>query len=370
MKEIIFLANAKSIHSHKWIQNSELRRYKISWISFSNTKYEIDKDISYNLVYSPYKVINFYKQFKSILLLRSKTLKNNSVIVNTHYAGYYGLIGALTLSNSLMTSTWGSDIMINNKNITKSWLLRFILNRSKIITYESDEIYHILINKYNQKNSKLRKVYFGVDTKLFHPQFNNYNYSVSWLDKKNRYVISTRNLEQIYDNSTLIKSVPKLIKMHKDLKIVIAGNGSHHKKLHELATDLRIVESIIFLNGFDYFKLPEILNSCDIYVSCSLYDGGLAASTAEAMACELACVVSDIPANSELLFDKVNCLKFEKQNPEDLANKILELLDDTSLMQRLGKQARADMVEKNDLNTSMLHNSLIYEELFNQEDVI
>ena len=47
MKKILFIADARSIHSHKWINYCKKRNFKITWVSLNNSKYDLEKNKFY-----------------------------------------------------------------------------------------------------------------------------------------------------------------------------------------------------------------------------------------------------------------------------------------------------------------------------------
>ena len=103
-------------------------------------------------------------------------------------------------------------------------------------------------------------------------------------DDKNLKIISLRNLEEVYDNVTIIKAAEIIIKTYKKITFYLAGDGSEKAKLIKMTKYLNLSDNIYFLGKVNYDDLPNILNLADIYISASKSDAGIAASTAEAMA--------------------------------------------------------------------------------------
>ena len=53
-----------------------------------------------------------------------------------------------------------------------------------------------------------------------------------------------------------------------------------------------------------------------------------------------AVVVSDIPQNREIISNNRNGIIFDTDSPEDLADKLMELIDNKELIMKLGKNAQ------------------------------
>ena len=68
--------------------------------------------------------------------------------------------------------------------------------------------------------------------------------------------------------------------------------------------------------------LKKLINQSDVYISASKSDAGIAASTAECMACNLVCLISDSGENSNWISDGENGFMFETGNVDFLVNKL------------------------------------------------
>ena len=112
-------------------------------------------------------------------------------------------------------------------------------------------------------------------------------------------------LEPIYDVGTLIKSIPLVLKMIPDAKFIIAGDGEQKEYVMNLAKSLNVFHATRFVGWIPNEELPKYLSSSDVYVSTSISDS-FAVSTLEAMACELAPVITDIGDNKRWIKDGEN----------------------------------------------------------------
>ena len=175
------------------------------------------------------------------------------------------------------------------------------------------------VQKFTYKISRLEQINFGTDTNVF------YNYN---LNKNNVRIVSLRNLETLYDIGTLIKASSILYKKYKmkNFTVDIFGQGSQQKNLSNQINKQGLNEIINLKGRYDYKDLPKLLNYYDIYVSTSTSDAGLAASTSEAMACELLVVTADNSENKLWMDDKCGFL-FTTSNANDLADKINEIVN-------------------------------------------
>ncbi|MHA1908415.1 MAG: glycosyltransferase family 4 protein, partial [Candidatus Thorarchaeota archaeon] len=176
-------------------------------------------------------------------------------------------------------------------------------------------------------------------------------------------VISLRTLEPLYDVESLIRAAPLVIEKNPNMHFVILGGGPLREELEQLSNDLGMADNITFIGRIPLAEMPVYLASSDIYVSTSLSDAGLAASTGEAMACERPVVVTDDPDNRLWIEDGVNGFIVPVTNPLALAEKILVLAGDEELRRDFGERSRKIIAERNDYNQEMGKVLAMYEKV-------
>ena len=93
-----------------------------------------------------------------------------------------------------------------------------------------------------------------------------------------------------------------------------------------------------FVGSVPHDKIADFLSAADIYVSTSFSDG-TSASLLEAMACNLAPVVTQIDGNKEWVTDSGNGLLVPVANSQKLAEKILLLAKEHALREKLQNKA-------------------------------
>ena len=83
--------------------------------------------------------------------------------------------------------------------------------------------------------------------------------------------------------------------------------------------------------------MPQILATCDIYVSTSLSDAGLASCTGEAMASGTAVVVTDSAENYLWVKNDETGALVPVKNPTALSESIIDLLSNDEKRERVGQ---------------------------------
>ena len=342
--KICFLAGSNSTHSHKWINFFANMGHEVIWISLVPSTIKVSNNIEY------YEFTNGI--FSSIYKVRKLILKLNPDIVHIHYLGYYALLGLFSGAKCIVSTTWGSDINVGKKSFFKRQILSRILKKSKLFTcdayYMRDEL-----KKFNVPHEKIHIINFGIDSKKFFKQERNLKVLEKFNISDELTIISLRNFEPVYDIKTLIYAAKIILKEIPTVRFLLVGKGTLENELKQMVQSLGISNSVHFTGFVDNQLLPSLISSSDIYVSTSLSDAGIAASTAEAMSCEIPVVVSDSAENDKWIDDKVNGFLFSTKNHVQLAKILINLIKDQTLRGKVGKEGRNVIVNKNDYKNEM-----------------
>jgi glycosyltransferase involved in cell wall biosynthesis len=151
--------------------------------------------------------------------------------------------------------------------------------------------------------------------------------------------------------ANLIEAVSQL-----DVNLVLVGSGPLEAELKEKS---RKKANIRFLGAVSNAQLPELLNSWDLFVLPSLYEGHPKALL-EAMACELPVVGARVDGIKEIISDHQNGVLCEPDS-ESIRKAVQTLVEDEDLRKRLGKNGREFVAENFSLEhilkleTEMLH---------------
>jgi glycosyltransferase involved in cell wall biosynthesis len=135
--------------------------------------------------------------------------------------------------------------------------------------------------------------------------------------------------------------------------------------LKTMAKSLGVIDSIKFVGSIPHDELPYYLTSSDVYVSTSLSDGGIALSTLEAMACEVAPVVTDVGNNKKWIKDGKNGFIIGVKDSKTLAEKIIYLLRNEDVRIKFGNINRKIVEEKQNYVKEMEKMEKLYKDIVN-----
>jgi L-malate glycosyltransferase len=358
--KLCFLASANSIHSYRWIKYFADKGNEIHWISLQKNEFDDLKNVKFYLLKQyPTKFLDIILNAIPVKKL-IKEIKPD--ILHAHYAGVNGILGALSGFHPFVLTAWGSDILVAGKNFLMKPLIKLALKRADLITCDAEHMKEAMI-KLGVNPEKIKIIYFGIDTKKFSPGPKDEELIRKLGIENCPVVISLRNLEPIYDVETLIRAIPLVLKEISSVKFIIAGKGSEEEKLKNLAKELKVSESVRFVGFIPNNELPKYLRTVDVYVSTSLSDAGISASTAEAMACGLPVIITKTGENEKWVKDGEGGYLIPIKNPEILAKKIIYLIKNEKLTKEFGKVNRITIEEKNNYYKEMEKMEKLYEEI-------
>lgn len=364
-KKILFIASLNSIHSLKWIDFFLNSKYEVTVISTTPKLESFKFSNKVKLfIFNKFKNKIFNTIYCILMVFLKKNFFLNNHITHVHYIGINGLISLFLNIENVVLTAWGDDIKTNSHNFFKKFFIKYLLKKSKIITTDSNEM-KILIGKIDFSSmNKTKIINFGIDTKFFSKK--KYSFYVEEKFKLKNYrnhlkIISLRNHEKVYDIKTLILSIKKLVDKKEKVICLIFGIGSETNMLKTLVRNLNLDKNVFMMGRYNQHELPYIFSIVDCYVSTSLSDAGISASTAEAMSCEICPVSSNNSENSLWIHHKKNGFLFENKNIEQLSY-ILSNLKNYNLAQ-LGKLSRKKIIESNDYFNEMKKVEDIYSKL-------
>ncbi len=149
-------------------------------------------------------------------------------------------------------------------------------------------------------------------------------------------LLSVGRLNQEKNPETLLKSF-SLAQKRKDCFLVMVGDGPMRKTLNQLAKDLNIDHRIIFTGKVPPHIMPHMYASSDIFLFSSVIDTqGLV--IVEAKSAGVPCVAIGALGVKDMVENKVDGFLCEN-DPEDIADKTLILLNNRELLSRMKRNA-------------------------------
>lgn len=186
---------------------------------------------------------------------------------------------------------------------------------------------------------KVRVIYNGVRLDRFAPgdqATRNATRSLLGVDDERPLVATVSVLRREKGIGDLIEAMPAILE-RLQARLLVVGDGEDRDRLEGLAAGLGLEDDVRFLGHRD--DIPQILAATDLFVLPTRGDM-LPTVIAEAMACGLPVVATDVGSVSEMVDDGVTGLLAPPGSPAVLAERLLSLLTDRHRAARLGGAGR------------------------------
>ena len=140
----------------------------------------------------------------------------------------------------------------------------------------------------------------------------------------------SKNLAMLLEATRIaVKKVP-------DARLVLAGAG--YEEIAPLIKRMEIQDHVSYIGNIPYADNARFLKMCDVVV-CPAWSDGFCFLLAEASACGMPVVATNVGAHPERIIDRKTGLLSEP-NAQNLADSIMEILNDDNKARELGKEAQ------------------------------
>jgi glycosyltransferase involved in cell wall biosynthesis len=212
--------------------------------------------------------------------------------IQAHYLSSHGTLAWLATSwlgapGRLVASAWGSDVLVTpERHAVQRWLLKRVLRASTLCTSDSA---HMSQRMRHFGAGEVMTFPFGLDALPPLPA-----------GKQPRWFFANRGLEPIYAPQRVIENFAALLPRWPDARLVVANDGSLRAATQALAWRLGLQDHVRFVGKLDAAAQTEHYSQARWYISLPQSDS-VSVSVLEAMAHGCIPLLSDLPANRELV---------------------------------------------------------------------
>jgi len=312
-KKIFFVADARSIHTAKWVDyfvEKDYTVYLATFASANNTKctniYYLGNKESHVSGGNYHYLFGVHKLSEHFRNIQPDT-------INAHYSYSMGFIALLAKKFSRITSEFsvvchGSDVLDPPMPYIFNQINKYILRRCDKVFAVSDQI-----------KDKIEK--FGLDVeKIFVGQ---YGIALSSLAiEKDIDIISNRTYTPNSRIDFLLEAINEM--EYENLNIVFVLPNIEDEEYEDLKNKYPY---IVFYKHIEYSKMINLVSRAKVYISATQSDG-TSLSLLEAMQVGCMPLVSNIVSNRSWVLDMVNGYLFDGNSEfKDKLKIILKLKD-------------------------------------------
>jgi glycosyltransferase involved in cell wall biosynthesis len=286
-----------------------------------------------------YGLVPFFLAAEYFVLIRMLRLHCFDLI-HAHWIIPQGLMALLARpfaksKPALLCTSHGGDLY-GLRGRFFNWLKLFVINRTNRLTVVSRAMLENALSM-GGDSKKVSVIPMGVELK---------KYFVPPAERKEKdALLFVGRFVEKKGLRYLIEAMPRILEQNPSAYLRIAGDGPEKKALEQRISELGINDSVQFLGSVCNENLPSFYQTSNIVIFPSVIaaDGdreGFGLVIVEALGCECALVVSDLPAMQDIIIDGKTALVVPQRNVNILAERVNELLNNSTLQTSLGKAGR------------------------------
>ncbi|MHB1601124.1 MAG: glycosyltransferase family 4 protein [bacterium] len=303
------------------------------------------------------KMTNFLDIF-SVLKIRHFLKRNGIDLVNFHSSldHYLGGIAAVSIFKKNIFKVLTRHVAYK-VDFLKGFLIYKLLTDRFIAI--SDFIKKGLINDIKIDPQKIKTIYsprIYNEISFYEPDKDNARTELGIkLDEKMISLIGRLSKEKGHE--VFINAAELIVKKRNDIKFVIIGEGELYAQIVDLI-DKKGLKNYFIISGFRE-NIKNFIAASDLIAVPSGLEG-MGSIIIESCALKKAVIASDVGGIPEIIMNNETGLLFKNEDYEELADKIIHLIDKPELIEKLGLNCYNEVVKKFDAKDIAHETALFY----------
>jgi L-malate glycosyltransferase len=296
-----------------------------------------------------FKLTSFYNaNFVKQLLKCANFLRAGKIeIIHTHdfYTNIFGMLAAQIIKVPLAIASKRETGGMRSR--WQKRIERFAFRQANAIVANSEAVKNYLVAE-GIPAEKIRVIYNGLDLERLTPKITDRKTICEELglpaDENIKFIALVANLRHKVKNQPMfLRAAQKVLPRFPHAHFVLAGEGKLRESLENLAAELKIAENTHFIGGCAH--VPELLSISSAGVLTS-FNEGFSNAILEYMAAGIPVVATNVGGAGEAIIENETGFLVASDDPEAMANRLIELLDDEEKAREFGAKGRAVVGEK------------------------
>lgn len=244
----------------------------------------------------------------------------------------------------LLPSTWFFEPPSMKNKIYKWILTKAVCAADLIILYTPLMLQEIKKSFPEIKEGKIRYLHNAVNIERFTPGEPDTEVIEKYMPFKGSeklllYVGRISRKKGVLD---LVKSLAKIVENYPNVILALAGREEERyaDEVRKLIRELRLDKHVVFLGPIPNKDVIHLMRACSLFVYSSIGGEGIPRAILEAMACGKPIVATRVSGVPEAVKNGETGYAVEVGDHEEFSERVLRILKDEQLMDRMGKNAR------------------------------
>lgn len=336
--KILFLADAHSIHTIRWVNALTDLGHNVYLVYLKNHS-DKKKMLKNQIKTFPLPISGTKGYYLNAIYLKKLMNKINPDIVNVHYASGYGTLARVAKLPAVILNVWGSDVYdFPYESKLKQKILRKNLNYAVEIVSTSYSMAQ-QTKKFLNTERNIPVTPFGVDIMKFRPNENE--------RQSKKFIFGTvKTLSYKYGIDIVIRAFYIFLQkqpnnLKENIVLEIYGEGDLSKELKSLVKRLRLENNIFFNGEISNDEVAEVLRGMDVFLLGSrLESESFGVAAVEAMASGLPVIATCVSGFKEVIEDKVSGFLVPIDDVQAMAKYMAKLFYNVEIRRKVGIEGR------------------------------
>lgn len=256
-------------------------------------------------------------------------------ILHVHYAMPHAISAILARDIAehkvkIVTTLHGTDITVLAMDQTFKQMIAYGIENSDAVTAVSEDLVKQTIQQLDVKKS-IDVIYNFVNEQEYFKKDREYLKKEFDIKPDEKVIIHISNFRKVKRVEDVIKTFYKTNQQVKS-KLILVGDGPEQSRAFDLVAELDIEDSVLFLGRQK--NISDLLSISDVKLLMSEQESfGLV--LLEAMACETACVATNVGGIPEVITHGETGYLVDKGDTDSAAEFVIKLLTDETLLSKV-----------------------------------
>ena len=203
---------------------------------------------------------------------------------------------------------------------------------------------------------RIHKITPGVNSELFRPGPKAEHLIRQFGLQGSKVIMTAARLVPRKGHKVVLEALPQVLSRVPNLKYLIVGEGPELANLQNLTRQLQLHDVVVFVGNVPHDQIPNFYNLCDVMIMVNRLEAGGDVESfgmvfTEANAMGKAVIGGRSGGTSESVVEAKTGFLVEPDSPEDVARRLLCLLQNDELRDRIGAAGRARALAEFDWGT-------------------
>ncbi len=213
------------------------------------------------------------------------------------------------------------------------WMLDWLPARlADRVLLDTEAHIDFFLKTFQLPREKFIRVLIGADDDLFYPRPSR---------SENCFIVGFHGMFVPTQGAEEIVRAAKILENNQEIKFYFIGSGRDYRRAVELANNFKL-DKVKFFGRVDWREVPDWVAKMDIVLgnfgTTDKTSRVIANKSYESLAMKKPHLSARVPAMEEIFQDQENILFCRQGDPEDLAEKIVQLKEDSALREKIARE--------------------------------